>query len=105
MSTCRWCTPSGPDATEFLKSYASKRLSLEDLEGSNEDLCYCLECVLEYHKAKEKLPRLHEVIKSFGSNQRGRTQTARKRSNEVSVVQPQCRGKFCAGVVFIGVGE
>ncbi|KFQ45021.1 putative helicase senataxin, partial [Nestor notabilis] len=62
MSTCRWCTPSGPDATEFLKSYASKRLSPEDLEGSNEDLCYCLECVLEYHKAKEKLPALHEVL-------------------------------------------
>uniref|UniRef100_A0A672UMM1 Senataxin n=1 Tax=Strigops habroptila TaxID=2489341 RepID=A0A672UMM1_STRHB len=62
MSTCRWCTPSGPDATEFLKNYASKRLSPEDLEGSNEDLCYCLECVLEYHKAKEKLPALHEVL-------------------------------------------
>ncbi|KFM12755.1 putative helicase senataxin, partial [Aptenodytes forsteri] len=62
MSTCRWCTPSGSDTTEFLKSYASKRLSLEDLEGSNDDLCYCLECVVEYHKAREKLPRLHEVL-------------------------------------------
>ncbi|NXF29944.1 SETX helicase, partial [Nyctibius bracteatus] len=62
MSTCRWCTPSGPDATEFLKSYASKRLSPEDLDGSNDDLCYCLECVVEYHKAREKLPRLHEVL-------------------------------------------
>ncbi|KFQ81954.1 putative helicase senataxin, partial [Phaethon lepturus] len=62
MSTCRWCTPSGSDTTEFLKSYASKRLSPEDLEGSNDDLCYCLECVVEYHKAREKLPRLHEVL-------------------------------------------
>ncbi|NXK10358.1 SETX helicase, partial [Herpetotheres cachinnans] len=62
MSTCRWCTPSGSDTTEFLKIYASKRLSLEDLEGSNDDLCYCLECVVEYHKAREKLPRLHEVL-------------------------------------------
>ncbi|KFZ55011.1 putative helicase senataxin, partial [Antrostomus carolinensis] len=62
MSTCRWCTPSGSDTTEFLKNYASKRLSLEDLEGSNDDLCYCLECVVEYHKAREKLPRLHEVL-------------------------------------------
>ncbi|KAM9256851.1 putative helicase senataxin isoform 1-T1 [Cariama cristata] len=62
MSTCRWCTPSGSDTTEFLKSYASKRLSQEDLEGSNDDLCYCLECVVEYHKAREKLPRLHEVL-------------------------------------------
>ncbi|NXN39373.1 SETX helicase, partial [Rhinoptilus africanus] len=62
MSTCRWCTPSGSDTTEFLKSYASKRLSQEDLEASNDDLCYCLECVVEYHKAREKLPWLHEVL-------------------------------------------
>ncbi|NXL94083.1 SETX helicase, partial [Alectura lathami] len=62
MSTCRWCTPSGPDATEHLKSYAARRLSPEDLEGSNDDLCYCLECVVEYHKAREKLPNLHEVL-------------------------------------------
>ncbi|NXW57350.1 SETX helicase, partial [Eurystomus gularis] len=62
MSTCRWCTLSGSDTTEFLKNYASKRLSPEDLEGSNDDLCYCLECVVEYHKAREKLPRLHEVL-------------------------------------------
>ncbi|NXE77542.1 SETX helicase, partial [Cochlearius cochlearius] len=59
---CRWCTPSGSDATEFLKSYASERLSLEDREGSNDDLCYCLECVVEYHKAREKLPKLHKVL-------------------------------------------
>ncbi|NXG61810.1 SETX helicase, partial [Hemiprocne comata] len=62
MSTCRWCTPSGSDTTEFLKSYALKRLSLEDLEGANDDLCYCLECVVEYHKAREELPKLHEVL-------------------------------------------
>ncbi|XP_032867880.2 probable helicase senataxin isoform X3 [Tyto alba] len=62
MSTCRWCTLSGSDTTEFLKSYASKQLSPEDLEGSSDDLCYCLECVVEYHKAREKLPRLHEVL-------------------------------------------
>ncbi|KFO82487.1 putative helicase senataxin, partial [Cuculus canorus] len=62
MSTCQWCTPSGSDTIEFLKSYASQRLSPEDLEGSNDDLCYCLECVVEYHKAREKLPRLHEVL-------------------------------------------
>ncbi|NWU94241.1 SETX helicase, partial [Upupa epops] len=62
MSTCRWCTLGGSDTTEFLKNYASKRLSREDLEGSNDDLCYCLECVVEYHKAREKLPKLHEVL-------------------------------------------
>ncbi|NXX74341.1 SETX helicase, partial [Urocolius indicus] len=62
MSTCRWCTPSGSDTTDFLKSYASRRLSPDDFEGSNDDLCYCLECVVEYHKAREKLPGLHEVL-------------------------------------------
>ncbi|NWX19676.1 SETX helicase, partial [Aegotheles bennettii] len=62
MSTCRWCTPGGSGTTDFLKSYASNQLPLEDLEGSNDDLCYCLECVVEYHKAREELPRLHEVL-------------------------------------------
>ncbi|XP_052523433.1 probable helicase senataxin isoform X1 [Tympanuchus pallidicinctus] len=62
MNVCRWCTPSGLDTTEYLKSYASKQLSPEDLEGSNDDLCYCLECVVEYHKARERLPSLHRVL-------------------------------------------
>ncbi|NXP61827.1 SETX helicase, partial [Chloropsis cyanopogon] len=59
MSTCRWCTQSGADTTEFLKHYAAQRLSQEDFEGSNDDLCYCLECVVEYHKAREECPRFH----------------------------------------------
>uniref|UniRef100_A0A8C2Y7V8 Senataxin n=1 Tax=Coturnix japonica TaxID=93934 RepID=A0A8C2Y7V8_COTJA len=62
MNVCRWCTPSGLDATEYLKSYASKQLSPEDFEGSNDDLCCCFECVLEYHKAREKLPSLHQDL-------------------------------------------
>ncbi|XP_039939050.1 probable helicase senataxin [Hirundo rustica] len=62
MSTCRWCTPSGADTTDFLKHYAAQRLSQEDFEGSNDDLCYCLECVVEYHKAREECPRLHENL-------------------------------------------
>ncbi|NXF99344.1 SETX helicase, partial [Sakesphorus luctuosus] len=62
MSTCRWCTPSGPDTTEFLKHYATEQLSQEEFEGSNDDLCYCLECVVEYHKAREECPRLHKNL-------------------------------------------
>ncbi|NXG25220.1 SETX helicase, partial [Grallaria varia] len=62
MSTCRWCTPSGPDITEFLKHYATEQLSQEEFEGSNDDLCYCLECVVEYHKAREECPRLHKDL-------------------------------------------
>ncbi|NXM25845.1 SETX helicase, partial [Oxyruncus cristatus] len=62
MSTCRWCTPSGPDTTEFLKHYATEHLSQEEFEGSNDDLSYCLECVVEYHKAREECPRLHKDL-------------------------------------------
>ncbi|NWU25343.1 SETX helicase, partial [Dyaphorophyia castanea] len=62
MSTCRWCTQSGADTTELLKHYAAQRLSQEDFEGSNDDLCYCLECVVEYHKAREECPRLHKDL-------------------------------------------
>ncbi|XP_039417364.1 probable helicase senataxin [Corvus cornix cornix] len=62
MSTCRWCTQSGAGTTEFLKHYAAQRLSQEDFEGSNDDLCYCLECVVEYHKSREECPRLHEDL-------------------------------------------
>ncbi|NXN81974.1 SETX helicase, partial [Bombycilla garrulus] len=62
MSTCRWCTQSGADTTDFLEHYAAQRLSQEDFEGSNDDLCYCLECVVEYHKAREECPSLHENL-------------------------------------------
>ncbi|NWR34826.1 SETX helicase, partial [Tachuris rubrigastra] len=62
MSTCRWCTPGGPDTTEFLKHYATQQLSQEEFEGSNDDLSYCLECVVEYHKAKQECPRLHKDL-------------------------------------------
>ncbi|NWQ62471.1 SETX helicase, partial [Neopipo cinnamomea] len=62
MSTCRWCTPSGPDTTEFLKHYATEQLAQEEFEGSNDDLSYCLECVVEYHKARGECPRLHKDL-------------------------------------------
>ncbi|XP_067398011.1 probable helicase senataxin [Emydura macquarii macquarii] len=62
MSTCRWCTPGGSSTTQFLRSYASKTLSPEDLAAANDDLCYCLECVVEYHKARDELPCLQEIL-------------------------------------------
>ncbi|XP_023601450.1 probable helicase senataxin isoform X3 [Myotis lucifugus] len=61
MSTCCWCTPGGVSAIEFLQHYASRTQSSE-FQTANEDLCYCLECVTEYHKARDKLPLLHEVL-------------------------------------------
>ncbi|MBN3281370.1 SETX helicase, partial [Polyodon spathula] len=62
MSTCRWCTPGGPDATDFLRQYASGSLLSNEEKAANEDLCYCLECVVEYHRAREELPSLHKCL-------------------------------------------
>ncbi|XP_074150040.1 putative helicase senataxin isoform X1 [Sminthopsis crassicaudata] len=64
MSTCRWCTPGGESTVDFLKSYALGTLPCE-IFTANEDLCYCLECVAEYHKARDKLPSLHEILWEF----------------------------------------
>ncbi|XP_060056425.1 probable helicase senataxin [Erinaceus europaeus] len=61
MSTCCWCTPGGVSTVDFLKHYASKTCSNE-FQTADEDLCYCLECVAEYHKARDELPFLHEVL-------------------------------------------
>ncbi|XP_006164386.1 probable helicase senataxin isoform X2 [Tupaia chinensis] len=61
MSTCCWCTPGGTSTVDFLKRYASKTLPSE-FQTADEDLCYCLECVAEYHKARDELPCLHEVL-------------------------------------------
>ncbi|XP_035117064.2 putative helicase senataxin isoform X3 [Callithrix jacchus] len=61
MSTCCWCTPGGGSTTDFLKHYASNTRSSE-FQTANEDLCYCLECVAEYHKARDEVPYLHEVL-------------------------------------------
>ncbi|MGH0142000.1 UNVERIFIED_CONTAM: hypothetical protein FKN15_043242 [Acipenser sinensis] len=63
MSTCRWCTPGGSDATDFLRQYASGSLLSNEEKAANEDLCYCLECVVEYHRAREELPSLHKSLK------------------------------------------
>ncbi|XP_071072979.1 probable helicase senataxin isoform X2 [Dasypus novemcinctus] len=61
MSTCCWCTPGGASTIDFLKGYAAKNHSSE-FQTADEDLCYCLECVAEYHKARDELPFLHEVL-------------------------------------------
>ncbi|XP_026312911.1 probable helicase senataxin isoform X2 [Piliocolobus tephrosceles] len=61
MNTCYWCTPRGGSTVDFLKRYASNTPSSE-FQTANEDLCYCLYCVVEYHKARDELPFLHEVL-------------------------------------------
>lgn len=102
MNVCRWCTPSGLDATEYLKSYASKQLSPEDLEGSNDDLCYCLECVVEYHKAREKLPSLHQVMEHFDSQPLLSKESLKPKENfrrGFSGLTSVYRGAFCSCVI------
>ncbi|XP_075416699.1 putative helicase senataxin isoform X1 [Tenrec ecaudatus] len=61
MSTCCWCTPGGGSTVDFLKRYAA-RTPTSEFRTADEDLCYCLECVAEYHKARDELPFLHEVL-------------------------------------------
>ncbi|MEE6505419.1 hypothetical protein FKM82_005519 [Ascaphus truei] len=62
MSTCLWCTPGGPATTDLLKNYAAKQLHGEDLLGANDDLNYCMECVVEYHRVREEVPYLHKAL-------------------------------------------
>ncbi|XP_075690814.1 putative helicase senataxin [Rhinoderma darwinii] len=62
MSTCRWCTPGGSVSAELLKSYAAKELRSDDLIGANDDLSYCMECVVEYHKVRDDAPHLHKAL-------------------------------------------
>lgn len=61
MSTCCWCTPGGSSTIDVLKRYASSTGSSE-FQTADEDLCYCLECVAEYHRARDEVPFLHEVL-------------------------------------------
>ncbi|MEJ1271757.1 senataxin [Cricetulus griseus] len=61
MSTCCWCTPGGTSTVDVLKCYASSTGSSE-FQTADEDLCYCLECVAEYHRARDEVPFLHEVL-------------------------------------------
>ncbi|KAJ6652237.1 hypothetical protein lerEdw1_012961 [Lerista edwardsae] len=62
MSTCCWCTTDDSGRTLLLESYAAKSLPAEELTAANEDLCYCLECVDRYHKARDEVPSLHAVL-------------------------------------------
>ncbi|KAM4663196.1 putative helicase senataxin [Discoglossus pictus] len=65
MSTCRWCTPGGSVTTDLLKAYAARELRGDDLQGANDDLSYCMECVVEYHRVREEVPNLHKVLQKL----------------------------------------
>ncbi|XP_048414445.2 probable helicase senataxin isoform X2 [Stegostoma tigrinum] len=62
MSTCRWCTPQGKTKLQFLHLYSSEELPPQEFQAANEDLCFCLECVVDYHQAREQLPSVHKNL-------------------------------------------
>ncbi|XP_016306684.1 probable helicase senataxin isoform X2 [Sinocyclocheilus anshuiensis] len=67
MEKCLWCTTSleaEGDAVivAMLRRYSSGRLSEREMDSLNEDLGCCLECVVEYHRARDKVPDLHKCL-------------------------------------------
>ncbi|XP_016128243.1 probable helicase senataxin isoform X1 [Sinocyclocheilus grahami] len=67
MEKCLWCTTSleaeGDAAiVAMLRRYSSVRLSEREMDSLNEDLGCCLECVVEYHRARDKVPDLHKHL-------------------------------------------
>ncbi|XP_060697454.1 probable helicase senataxin isoform X1 [Hemiscyllium ocellatum] len=62
MSTCRWCTPQGKTTLQFLHLYSSEELPPQEFQAANEDLCFCLECVVDYHQARDQLPLMHTYL-------------------------------------------
>ncbi|XP_058614160.1 probable helicase senataxin isoform X1 [Onychostoma macrolepis] len=67
MEKCLWCTTSleaeGDAAiVAMLHRYSSGRLSESEMDSLNEDLGCCLECVVEYHRARDQVPELHKHL-------------------------------------------
>ncbi|XP_051960453.1 probable helicase senataxin [Xyrauchen texanus] len=67
MEKCLWCTTSleaeGDVAmVALLHRYCSGLLSEREMDSLNEDLKCCLECVVEYHRARDKVPELHKRL-------------------------------------------
>ncbi|XP_051536202.1 probable helicase senataxin isoform X2 [Myxocyprinus asiaticus] len=67
MEKCLWCTTSleteGDAAiVNLLHRYSSGQLSEREMDALNEDLSCCLECVVEYHRARDKVPELHKRL-------------------------------------------
>ncbi|XP_048469513.1 probable helicase senataxin isoform X2 [Rhincodon typus] len=62
MNTCCWCTPQGKTRLQFLHLYSSEELPQQEFQAANEDLCFCLECVVDYHQARDQLPSVHKNL-------------------------------------------
>ncbi|KAK7143076.1 hypothetical protein R3I93_014289 [Phoxinus phoxinus] len=67
MDKCLWCTTAleadGDVAIGgMLRRYSSGQRSESEMKALNEDLNYCFECVVEYHRARDKVPGLHKRL-------------------------------------------
>lgn len=68
-----WCTTSldveGDEAIRtLLRRYGSGKPSKREMDSLNEDLSCCMECVVEYHRARDSVLELHKVRKQFVLN-------------------------------------
>ncbi|MCJ8741079.1 hypothetical protein PDJAM_G00066540 [Pangasius djambal] len=65
METCVWCTTSAENdvaVRALLKRYCTGELKQQEMLNADFDLVYCLECVVEYHQAREGVPELHKRL-------------------------------------------
>ncbi|TSK72033.1 putative helicase senataxin [Bagarius yarrelli] len=65
METCRWCTASPENdvaIVEVLQRYCSLEMTPKEMHDANSDFIYCLECVVRYHQARERVPALHKRL-------------------------------------------
>ncbi|KAG1932211.1 probable helicase senataxin [Pimephales promelas] len=67
MEKCLWCTTAleadGDVAiVDMLRRYSLGKLSEGVMKSLNEDLSYCPECVVEYHRARDKVPDLRKRL-------------------------------------------
>ncbi|MCI4386844.1 hypothetical protein PGIGA_G00067390 [Pangasianodon gigas] len=65
METCVWCTTSAENEVAvkaLLKRYCTGEMKQQEMLNANFDLVYCLECVVEYHRARERVPALHKRL-------------------------------------------
>uniref|UniRef100_W5UB54 Putative helicase senataxin n=1 Tax=Ictalurus punctatus TaxID=7998 RepID=W5UB54_ICTPU len=65
METCLWCTASAESdaaVTRVLNRYCTDAMTPKEMQDANSDFIYCLECVVEYHRARERVPALHKHL-------------------------------------------
>ncbi|KAA0719715.1 putative helicase senataxin [Triplophysa tibetana] len=67
IENCMWCTTSldvegGEAIRTLLRRYGLEKLSKHEMDSLNEDLSCCMDCVVEYHRARDRVTELHKVL-------------------------------------------